>query len=233
MSPEQATGDQTVGPATDTYALGCVLYEMLVGEPPFTGSSPQAILGKTILGSPESVRDQRPSVPTNVEAAISKALERLPADRFTSALDFAGALTDSGTIQPGPVVSATPHRTARALSAGVVIGIAVAGLAFWATTPYAAPDPQVTRLVLTPPTGEMLSRGAGRGIAISPDGRRVAYVAGQRIYLQDLEKLGPVALPGTEGVGSLRGGNLTFSPDGEWVAFTAAGQLKRVSASGG
>ena len=95
MSPEQATGDQTVGPATDTYALGCVLYEMLVGEPPFTGSSPQAILGKTILGSPESVRDQRPSVPTNVEAAISKALERLPADRFTSALDFAGALTDS------------------------------------------------------------------------------------------------------------------------------------------
>ena len=87
--------------------------------------------------------------------------------------------------------------------------------------------------MLTPPTGEMLSRGVGRGIAISPDGRRVAYVAGQRIYLQDLEKLGPVALPGTEGVGSLRGGNLTFSPDGEWVAFTAAGQLKRVSASGG
>ena len=62
MSPEQATGDLKVGPATDTYALGCVLYEMLIGEPPFTGSTPQAILGKIIAGERASVTEQRPSV---------------------------------------------------------------------------------------------------------------------------------------------------------------------------
>jgi serine/threonine-protein kinase len=88
MSPEQATGDQAVGPATDTYAMGCVLYEMLVGEPPYTGSTAQAILGKIITSAPASVADQRKSVPTNVDAAIARALEKLPADRFRSAAGF-------------------------------------------------------------------------------------------------------------------------------------------------
>ena len=59
MSPEQATGDQSVGPATDIYALGCVLYEMLVSEPPYTGGTPQAILGKIITGTPEPVTQHR------------------------------------------------------------------------------------------------------------------------------------------------------------------------------
>jgi serine/threonine-protein kinase len=76
MSPEQATGDQAVGPATDTYAMGCVLYEMLVGEPPYTGSTAQAILGKIITSAPASVADQRKSVPTNVDAAIARVWAR-------------------------------------------------------------------------------------------------------------------------------------------------------------
>ena len=69
MSPEQATGDQTVGASTDTYALGSVLYEMLVGEPPYTGTSAQAILGKIIQGKPVSAAEERPTVPANVDAA--------------------------------------------------------------------------------------------------------------------------------------------------------------------
>ena len=68
MSPEQATGDRNVGPATDIYALGCVLYEMLVGEPPYTGSTAQAILGKIIAGKLASVTEERASVPANVDA---------------------------------------------------------------------------------------------------------------------------------------------------------------------
>jgi serine/threonine-protein kinase len=96
MSPEQATGDLSVGPATDIYALGCVLYEMLIGEPPYTGSTPQAILGKIITGDAKSVTGQRRSVPANVDAAIRKALERLPADRFGSAGEFVKALGDPG-----------------------------------------------------------------------------------------------------------------------------------------
>jgi len=94
MSPEQATGDQTVGAATDIYALACVLYEMLVGDPPYLGSTAQAILGKIIAGEIASATRQRRSVPPNVDAAIRRALEKLPADRFSSAQDFSRALAN-------------------------------------------------------------------------------------------------------------------------------------------
>ena len=73
MSPEQATGDQAVGPASDTFALACVLYEMLVGEPPYPGSTAQAVLGKIIQDIPVSATAIRQSVPANVDAAIRKA----------------------------------------------------------------------------------------------------------------------------------------------------------------
>ena len=96
MSPEQATGGQQLGPPTDTYALACVLYEMLVGEPPYTGPTPQAILGLIITGDPISAVEKRSSVPPNVDAAIRMALEKLPADRFTTAQDFSQALGDAG-----------------------------------------------------------------------------------------------------------------------------------------
>ena len=94
MSPEQATGDQAVGASTDTYALGSVLYEMLVGEPPYPGTTAQAVLGKIITGKPVSATEHRPAIPANVDAAVRKALEKLPADRFSSAQDFVRALGD-------------------------------------------------------------------------------------------------------------------------------------------
>ena len=94
MSPEQATGDQPVGSSTDTYALGSVLYEMLVGEPPYPGTTTQAVLGKIIAGKPVSATEHRSSVPPNVDAAVRCALEKLPADRFGSVQEFVRALED-------------------------------------------------------------------------------------------------------------------------------------------
>ena len=96
MSPEQATGDQHVGPPSDTYALAAVLYEMLTGDPPYIGSTAQAVLGKIIQGAPVSATEIRKAVPANVDAAMRKALEKLPADRFTGAQEFARALADPG-----------------------------------------------------------------------------------------------------------------------------------------
>ena len=72
MSPEQATGDQYVGPPSDTYALAAMLYEMLTGEPPYMGNTAQAVLGKIIQGTPVSATEIRKSVPANVDAAIRK-----------------------------------------------------------------------------------------------------------------------------------------------------------------
>ena len=75
MSPEQASADRDPSPASDVYSLGCVLYEMLVGEPPYTGGSAQAVLAKILTEDPRSATVVRPSIPANVDAAIRKALE--------------------------------------------------------------------------------------------------------------------------------------------------------------
>ena len=96
MSPEQATGDRDVDPRTDVYALGCVLYEMLVGDPPYQGSTAQAVLAKILMDPTPASTRVCVSIPPNVDAAIRKALEKLPADRFTSAQEFSKALGDAG-----------------------------------------------------------------------------------------------------------------------------------------
>jgi serine/threonine protein kinase len=92
MSPEQATGDRTLDARTDVYALGAVLYEMLAGEPPFTGPTAQAVIAKRFSGEVPRVRRVRPSVPESVELAVIRALAPVPADRFASATEFARAL---------------------------------------------------------------------------------------------------------------------------------------------
>jgi serine/threonine protein kinase len=89
MSPEQATGDRVVDGRTDIYSLGAMAYEMLVGDPPHHASTSQAIIAKVLTERPTSVRTARPSVPPHVDAAIGKSLEKLAADRFATAREFA------------------------------------------------------------------------------------------------------------------------------------------------
>src|SRR5204862_1389397 len=82
MSPEQATGERQITARSDVYSLGSVLYEMLVGEPPFTGPTAQAIVAKVLTTDPERPRETRKSIPLHVQDAVLLALEKLPADRF-------------------------------------------------------------------------------------------------------------------------------------------------------
>ncbi|MEO8478025.1 MAG: protein kinase [Gemmatimonadota bacterium] len=93
MSPEQASGDPNLDGRSDIYALGCVLYEMLAGEPPFTGPTAQAIITRSITEKPRALTLTRESLPPVVDSAVMRALAKAPADRYTTAGEMATALT--------------------------------------------------------------------------------------------------------------------------------------------
>jgi eukaryotic-like serine/threonine-protein kinase len=95
MSPEQAAGERTLDAKTDVYSLGCVLYEMLAGEPPFTGPTAQAILAKRFSTPVTPIRVLRPDVPEHIEQALTTALARTPAGRFCSTAEFSRALQEA------------------------------------------------------------------------------------------------------------------------------------------
>jgi tetratricopeptide (TPR) repeat protein len=132
MSPEQAAGDPALGPRTDIYSLACVLYEMLAGEPPFTGPTAQAMIAKRLQGPAPNIGQVRPSVPREVEHALTRALALVPADRFPSMAEFSRSLSIlAATVPVMPAVPARPASTGRRLAlrtAGVVAILALAAL---------------------------------------------------------------------------------------------------------
>jgi serine/threonine protein kinase/Tfp pilus assembly protein PilF len=111
MSPEQSAGERSLDARSDVYSLGCVLYEILAGEPPYTGPSPQAIMAKRFTDAVPSIRRFRPTVPVAVEQALLKALSLTPADRFATPGDFVRALTaPPGQQSRAPSVAVLPFR---------------------------------------------------------------------------------------------------------------------------
>jgi len=130
MSPEQASGAQDLGPASDVYSLACVVYEMLAGEPPFKASRAQAVMAKHVTEVPRPLRAFRPEVPTSVEHAIAQALEKDPSRRTGSAAQFITALAAQASGGPPrspatrsiavlPFVNASPDVENEYLSDGI------------------------------------------------------------------------------------------------------------------
>ena len=237
MSPEQATGDQVVGPASDIYALACVLYEMLVGEPPFPGATAQAVLGKIIAGEPVSATKQRPSIPPNIDAAVRCALEKLPADRFSDAQDFAGALVDVHFRHGEAVVGATGAGAGRwkrlTLATTAVAVLSTIGLAWSLSRP--APVRPVERFESPFWDGQGPIRFSPASYTISPDGSMVVYRGppegtggGFQLWVRRWDDLDarPVRGTGASRVPSV-------SPDGRELAFQQGAEIKVLACEGG
>ncbi|MEJ2206625.1 MAG: protein kinase, partial [Gemmatimonadota bacterium] len=234
MSPEQATGDQNIGPAADIYALACVLYEMLVGEPPYLGNTAQAVLGKIIQGLPVSATSARRSVPANVDAAIRKALEKLPADRFTTAGDFARTLSDPafryGDVEGVVSAGAARPRVARYAWPAVAILAVIAAVLGW--LPSAAPgsSPVIRYKIQVPGYAAQVPMWFG---ALAPDGSAMVFLGldatGRRtMYLKEARSTRAVPIE------SASQGFAGFSPDGRWLALAGFdGRLLKIDRTGG
>jgi serine/threonine-protein kinase len=130
MSPEQASGDKHVDARSDVYSLAIVLYEMLAGEPPFTGPTAQAVIAKRFAGPAPRVRTARPSVPESVDQAVARALEPTPADRFATAADFAKALAGSSTSAAPPAAPTAALPAVREIRRRVPLAAITLGLGF-------------------------------------------------------------------------------------------------------
>ena len=141
MSPEQASGERTVDARSDQYSLACVLYEMLTGEPPFTGPTAQAVIARRLSGEIPPLRHVRPSVPARVEHAVIRALAAVPADRFPDPAAFAQAIASATPPQdavpaparviPRPPVRATSRIGGLMAACSAASLVVVGGLLLW------------------------------------------------------------------------------------------------------
>ncbi|MBW8771002.1 MAG: serine/threonine-protein kinase [Gemmatimonadetes bacterium] len=246
MSPEQAMGEKSIDARSDLYALAAVTYEMLVGEAPFTGPTVQAIVARVMTEEPRSLHTQRKAIPEYVEDAVLRALEKLPADRWSSAQEYADALQGSttgsaprgGTVASRARVVATARTSWRARARDPIVlgllGIALVslGLAAWKWRGVPPESTGVVRFAIPAPQDASSNTLGLNTLAISRDGRTLVYVGQSEsrrpvLMIRTLSDVTPRALPGSE-----EANNPVFSPDGRWVAFVRGNQLFKIAVDG-
>jgi serine/threonine-protein kinase len=229
MSPEQAGADKEITARSDLYSLGVVLYEMLAGHPPHTGSSVQQVILKILTEDTPAVTVERHTVPPHVAATVGTALEKLPADRFASGAAFASALNDpsfrhaasAGVATAGPRAGAPRTALVRSIPWAVAgVALVVAAVAVL-NRPERRQRPVRANIVLH-------DLGDQTEFDLSADGLTIAYRgADGQLLVRALDALEPRPVPGAENAGSPR-----FSPDGRSIAYHDDG-LWRISIDGG
>jgi eukaryotic-like serine/threonine-protein kinase len=237
MAPEQLEG-KDVDPRADLFAFGVVVYEMVTGAKAFDGNSPATVIAAILKTEPAPLTTRQPLTPAALDHVVRTCLAKDPEERWQSAADVKRELRwiiEAGAAEASIVGAQRSWSRRDVVTVGIVglLAGSLIGAAIWGRTHTATTlSRQITRTVVTLPSGASLALDASPSIALSPDGTRLAY-AGQRngthqLYVRALDEEDGKPIPGTEG-----GYSPFFSPDGRWVGFAANGKLKKVAVSGG
>ena len=213
MAPEQVEGktDQ-IDARTDIFAFGVVVYEMATGKKAFEGKTSASLIAKILETEPAPISSLQPVTPPALDRAVKKCLAKEPEKRWQTASEqrksvIVLAIAGVAAVVVAAIVALNMHRTP-------------------------APPALVTRSVFTVPAGDRLADSQGGALALSPDGRRLVYVAlrgnTQELFIHTMDSFTAAPISGTEGAGAP-----VFSPDSQWIGFVADSKLKKISASGG
>ena len=237
MSPEQACGKK-VDRRTDIWAFGVVLFEMMTGHRPFSGATMSETLASVLKTDPDW--SALPvTVPPDFRRLLRRCLEKDPKRRLQAIGDARVQIEDLLNGAPTETITAAispPARLRQRAYPWIVVGVLSFGmvLMFWAPWRTASSSAPLRLNVELSPGVSLASSTVGTGTILSPDGGVLAFVAQKggvgspQLYVRKLHQLRATPLSGTDGVDSP-----FFSPDGQWIAFFAGGQLKKISVTGG
>ncbi|MCA1580878.1 MAG: serine/threonine-protein kinase [Acidobacteria bacterium] len=237
MAPEQLEG-KDADARTDIFAFGAVLYEMATGKKAFSALSQASLISAIMTADPPPVSSIQPLSPPVLDRVIRKSLAKDPDERWQNAADLGSELEwiseERGLAASAAIPAATGWRRREGVLLGIAVLLAAGSLALLVLRRPAAQPPREVRFTIPVPEGTVFGTFTEAGaVAVSPDGRRLAFTAippGGRsaLWVRDLDALAARALPGTEGAG------LPFwSPDGRSLGFFAGGKLERIDVAGG
>jgi serine/threonine protein kinase len=235
MSPEQLAGREVDG-RSDIFALGAIVYEMGTGRRAFEGTTAATLIGAILHTEPPAISSVQPLAPPALDRIVARCLAKDPEDRWQTARDLTLELRSISEQDQAPVAS-VPRHTKLVLVASATIAVLTIAAAVGIALGYGRlmpADESVVRLPFSPPDGLTLADlVVGGPVTISPDGRRLAFVAASRegrqlLWVRPLESLSAQALPETDGAA-----HPFWSPDGQFVGFFAQRKLKKIDVSGG
>lgn len=239
MSPEQIEGKE-LDARSDIFSLGAVLYEMVTGKRAFEGKSHLSVASAILESEPAPISSIKPMAPPALDHVVRKCIAKAVEERWQSAADLASELKwiseSSAQARADQFATRSARRTwpwvtrALALMTLVAVALAVLFVRFAGRSgPY---DSGVARLTITLPPKQELAADVTQAVALSPDGKRVAYVAAEsgisHLYVRRLDQFDPVAIPESDGAWFP-----FFSPNGDWVAFFNHGKLQKAPSDGG